>query len=80
MNPNYFLRFATVSCLRFKIYFNEIHGETFYNNILKNLKSFCEKKAFSIALGFEPRSFDCRSTALTTELHRGIMFINFYIF
>ena len=30
-----------------------------------------EKKTLSTALGFEPRSFDCRSTALTTELHRG---------
>ena len=29
-----------------------------------------EKKTLSTALGFEPRSFDCRSTALTTELHR----------
>ena len=37
---------------------------------LKNLKSFCEKKTFSTALGFNPRSFDYQSTALTTELHR----------
>ena len=29
-----------------------------------------EKKTLSTALGFESRSFDCRSTALTTELHR----------
>ena len=29
-----------------------------------------EKKTNSTALGFESRSFDCRSTALTTELHR----------
>ena len=29
-----------------------------------------EKKTLSTALGFEPRSFDCRSNALTTELHR----------
>ena len=29
-----------------------------------------EKKTLSTALGFEPRSFDCRSTALTTELDR----------
>ena len=28
-----------------------------------------EKMTLSTALGFEPRSFDCRSTALTTELH-----------
>ena len=28
-----------------------------------------EKKTLSTALGFEPRSFDYRSTALTTELH-----------
>ena len=37
---------------------------------LKNLKSFCGKKTLSNALGFEPRSFDCRSTALSTKLHR----------
>ena len=29
-----------------------------------------EKKTLSTALGFEPRSFDCRSTALTIEIHR----------
>ena len=29
-----------------------------------------EKKTLSTALGFEPRSFGGRSTALTTELHR----------
>ena len=29
-----------------------------------------EKKTLSTALGFEPMSFDYRSTALTTELHR----------
>ena len=29
-----------------------------------------EKKTLTTALGFEPWSFDCRSTALTTELHR----------
>ena len=28
-----------------------------------------EKKTLLTALGFEARSFDCRSTALTTELH-----------
>ena len=28
-----------------------------------------EKKTFSTALGFEPRSFDCRSTALTGSNH-----------
>ena len=32
---------------------------------LKNLKSFCGKKTLSTAMGLEPRSFDCRSTALT---------------
>ena len=31
-----------------------------------------EKMTLSTALGFEPRSFDCRSTALTTELHRRV--------
>ena len=39
-----------------------------------NIKEFenpsVEKKTLSTALGFEPRSFDCRSTALTIELHR----------
>ena len=39
-----------------------------------NIKEFenlsVEKKTLSTALGFEPRSCDCRSTALTTELHR----------
>ena len=29
-----------------------------------------QKKTLSTALGFQPRSFDCRLTALTTELHR----------
>ena len=29
-----------------------------------------DKKTISTALGFEHRSFDFRSTALTTELHR----------
>ena len=29
-----------------------------------------EKKTLSTALGFDPWYFDCRSTALTTELHR----------
>ena len=29
-----------------------------------------EKKTLSTAIGFEPRPFDCRSTALTTALHR----------
>ena len=36
-----------------------------------NIKEFenlsVEKKTLSTALGFEPRSFDCRSTALTTD-------------
>ena len=40
------------------------------NKFLKNLKSFCGKKTLSNALGFEPRSFNCRSTALTTKLDR----------
>ena len=39
-----------------------------------NIKEFenlsVKKKTLSTALGFEPRSFDSRSTALTTELHR----------
>ena len=39
-----------------------------------NIKEFenpsVEKKTLPTALGFEPQSFDCRSTALTTELHR----------
>ena len=34
------------------------------------MEFFCGKKTLSTALGFEPRSFDCRSTVLTTELHR----------
>ena len=39
--------------------------------ILKNLKIFLRnKKTLSTVLGFEPRSLDCRSTAVTTELHR----------
>ena len=41
-----------------------------YLLILNNLKSYCGKKTLSTELGFEPRCFDCRSTALTTELHR----------
>ena len=37
---------------------------------LKNFENLSvEKKTLSTALGFEPRSFDCRSTALTTKLH-----------
>ena len=41
------------------------------NSIFKEFENLSvEKKTFSTALGFEPRSFDCRSTALTTELHR----------
>ena len=39
-----------------------------------NIKEFenlsIEKKTLSTALGFERRSFDFRSTALITELHR----------
>ena len=30
-----------------------------------NLKFFCEKKTLSTVPGFEPGSFDCRSTAIT---------------
>ena len=41
------------------------------NYIFKEFENLSvEKKALSTALGFEPRSFDCRSSALTTELHR----------
>ena len=41
------------------------------NTIFKEFKNLSvEKKTLSTALGFEPRSFDCRSTALTTELYR----------
>ena len=41
------------------------------NSIFKESENLSvEKKTLSTALGFEPRSFDCRSTALTTELHR----------
>ena len=41
------------------------------NSIFKEFENFSvEKKTLSTALGFEPRSFDCCSTALTTELHR----------
>ena len=29
-----------------------------------------EKETLSTVPGFEPGSFDCRSTALTTEVHR----------
>ena len=32
------------------------------NSNLKNLKPFCGKKMLSAALGFEPRSFDCRES------------------
>ena len=35
---------------------------------IKNL--FVEKETLLTVLGFEPRSFYCRSTALTIELHR----------
>ena len=41
------------------------------NSMFKEFENLSvEKKALSTALGFDPRSFDCRSTALTTELHR----------
>ena len=45
-----------------------------HNNVPHLFKEFenlsVEKKTLSTALGFEPRSFNCRSTPLTTELHR----------
>ena len=42
-----------------------------YLTIVKEFENLSvEKKTLSTALGFKPRSFDCRSTALTTELHR----------
>ena len=49
-----------------------IHGNNINKIVkyLKNLKMFLWKKTLATALGFEPRSFDCRSTAPTTELHR----------
>ena len=38
-------------------------------NIFKEFKNLSgEKMTLSTALGFEPRSFDCRSTALQTQL------------
>ena len=40
------------------------------SNIKEFEKLSVEKKTLSTALGFEPRPFDCRSTDLTTELHR----------
>ena len=41
------------------------------NSNIKEFENLCvEKKTLSTALGFEPRSFDYRSTALATELHR----------
>ena len=41
------------------------------NSIFKEFKQFSmEKKTLLTALGLEPRSFDCRSTALITELHK----------
>ena len=41
------------------------------NSIFKEFENlYMEKKTLSTALGFEPRSFDCRLTAVTTELHR----------
>ena len=41
------------------------------NSIFKEFENLSvEKKTLSTALGFEPRSFDCRSTALSTELQR----------
>ena len=55
--------------------FISIHKQNFdilfYNYKFKEFENLSvEKKTFSTALGFEPRSFDCGSTALTTELHR----------
>ena len=44
---------------------------TIFAKIIKEFENLSvEKKTLSTALGFEPRSFDCRSTVLTTELHR----------
>ena len=41
------------------------------NSIFKVFENLSvEKKTLLTALGFEPSSFDCWSTALTTELHR----------
>ena len=41
------------------------------NSIFKEFENLSvEKKMLLTALGFESRSFYCRSTALTTELHR----------
>ena len=41
------------------------------NSIFQEFENLSvEKKTLSTALGIEPMSFDCRSTALTTELHR----------
>ena len=39
------------------------------SNIKESENLSVEKKTLLTVLGFEPRSFDCRSTALTTELH-----------
>ena len=49
------------------------------NSIFKEFKNLSvEKKTLSTALGFEPRSFDCRSTALTTELYTGVRHLPLY--
>ena len=46
--------------------------ETIWNKLtFKEFENLSvEKKTLSTARGFEPRSFDCRLTVLTTELHR----------
>ena len=66
--------FCCLPCVAITCYFDRIdqlHPCKYYMKFkFKNLKSFCEKNMLSTALGFEPSSFDCRSTALTTELHR----------
>ena len=62
---------TTQTCI--KSIFKMIFKKKFVNNVFC-IKEFdnlsVEKKTLSTALGFEPRSFDCLSNALTTELHR----------
>ena len=40
-------------------------GLSRHKYFFKNFKYFCGKKTFLIVPGFEPGSFDCRSTALS---------------
>ena len=40
------------------------------NSIFKELENLSAENKTLTALGFEPRSFHCGSTTLTTELHR----------